>query len=264
MREKEFARGSKEEYGSGVRQLTYATGSDSIQEAHALLGGPQGLIRRAALAVGNPGADNGCIDSGASVDQEIRSFADFCNEAGLKLDPASVAECIKSSPIHPGLEHRVGIFRNLGRIIKVYNTRLFDEDTGEVFYKPAELLFDCLTDHLLANHPFGDEVHLEGYYEDCEGVHVVITQPYINGKHWKNWSQLVLKLESQGFEHVSKGSTKASFWMDAGNVGRILVTDMPEDNVVVGSSGMAHPIDVHFSFPGRQARLDALNALGIL
>jgi hypothetical protein len=264
MSEKRVAKGTKEDYFLRNNQLVYENGPDSIQKAHALFGGPQGLLGSAARAVGNAGGYHGHLDSAASTEQEIRVFADFCNQARLSLEPASVEGFIKDSPIHPGLEHRVGILLSRRRVIKEYNTRLFDEDTGEVFFKPAEQLFDYLTDHLLANHFFDDDVHLEGYYEDSEGVHVVISQPFIEGTHWKNWSKLVQKLESQGFEHVSKGSTKAQFWIDAGGAGPILITDMHEDNVIVTPSGMAYPIDVHFGFPSRQARWEALKKLGIL
>lgn len=162
-----------------------------------------------------------------------------------------------------GIEHRVGLWRERGRVIKDYNSRLFNEETGEVFYKPAELLFDYLTDHLLANHVFDDEVWIEGFYEENGNVHVVISQPYIKGRH-PAWADLVRLLENQGLEQESPGTSKARFWYETGIAGRLLVTDAHEDNVLIGQDDIAHPIDVHFSFPGRQARLDALHTLGIL
>jgi len=42
-----------------------------------------------------------------------------------------------------------------------------------------------------------------------------------------------------------------------------MVTDVHEDNVITASSNTAYPIDVYFSFPGREARIAALKALGI-
>lgn len=42
-----------------------------------------------------------------------------------------------------------------------------------------------------------------------------------------------------------------------------MVTDVDEDNVIIAASNTAYPIDVHFSFPGREARIAALKALGI-
>ena len=179
------------------------------------------------------------------------------------LMPQTVAELIEQNFVGKGIEHSVGLLPGRSLVIKDYDTTLFDEETGTVFYKPAELLFDYLTDHILANHLFGDTVELVGAYEERSFIHLVVTQPFIEGQH-PSWANLVHQLRVQGMEHESPGMTKARFWIDGGNAGRLLVTDVHEDNVLISQSGMAHPIDVHFSFPGRQARLNALNTLGIL
>lgn len=162
-----------------------------------------------------------------------------------------------------GLEHTVAVLRDEGRVIKDYDTRLFNEETGEVFYKPAELVFDYLTDHLLANHFFGDDIVLKGFYEEQGSLHVVITQPFIEGNH-PAWPELVELLERQGLEHESPGTARARFWVDGGPAGRVLVTDVHEDNVIVGRTKMAYPIDVHFAFGGRTARMNALRTLRLL
>lgn len=91
---------------------------------------------------------------------------------------------------------------------------------------------------------------------------MVITQPFIQGEH-PSWDELVGDLEKQGLEQVDPGSDKARFWVDGGPAGRILVTGVHEDNVIIASSNTSYPIDVHFSFPGREARIAALDALGI-
>lgn len=179
------------------------------------------------------------------------------------LMPQTVAELIEQNFVGKGIEHSVGLLPGRSLVIKDYDTTLFDEETGTVFYKPAELLFDYLTDHILANHLFGDTVELVGAYEERSFIHLVVTQPFIEGQH-PSWANLVHQLRVQGMEHESPGMTKARFWIDGGTAGRLLVTDVHEDNVLISQSGMAHPIDVHFSFPGRQARLNALNTLGIL
>ena len=134
--------------------------------------------------------------------------------------------------------------------------------TFETFFKPAPLLFDYLTDHLLANHFFGDEIRLEGFFEEQANLQVVISQPFISGRH-PVWQQLVEVLEAQGMIHEKPGSNKASFWIDGGPAGQVLVTDVHEDNMIISSSVVAHPIDVHFTFPSRAARLEALKLLGL-
>lgn len=164
--------------------------------------------------------------------------------------------------LRQGLEHRVGTWREKSRVIKVYDPREIDDLTFETFFKPAPLLFDYLTDHLLANHFFGDEIRLEGFFEDQSNLQVVISQPFISGRH-PVWQHLVNVLEAQGLIHEKPGTNKASFWIDGGPVGQVLVTDVHEDNVIVSSSGIAHPIDVHFSFVSRAARLEALRMVGL-
>lgn len=243
--------------------LSYVNGPDSLTKAHALFGGPQGLLRSAAAAIAKPGTGDPGVHSSDPAEQEIRAFADFIQGSGLMLMPQTVAELIQQNFIGKGIEHSVGLLPDISLVIKDYDTTLFDEETGTVFYKPAELLFDYLTDHILANHLFGDAIELVGAYEERGFIHLVVTQPFIEGLH-PSWTNLVHQLQGQGMELENPGTTKARFWIDGGNAGPLLVTDVHEDNVVISRSGMAHPIDVHFSFPGRQARLDALNALGIL
>lgn len=70
-------------------------------------------------------------------------------------------------------------------------------------------------------------------------------------------------LEEQGLLHECQGSQQSRFWVEGGEAGRILVTDVHEDNVIVTPARQAQPIDVHFSFPGRAARLHAMQTLGL-
>lgn len=179
------------------------------------------------------------------------------------LDARLIQRTIEQNFLGKGMEHTVGVLRDCGRVIKDYDTRFFDEETFEVFYKPAELPFDYLTDHLLANHLFGDDIWLEGFYEEEGSLHIVISQPFIQGRH-PGWQELVDLMDAQGLAHESPGSTKARFWLDGGSAGRILVTDVHEDNVLIGQLKQAHPIDVHFSFAGRAARITVLDAFRVL
>lgn len=161
-----------------------------------------------------------------------------------------------------GMEHRVVAPQGSACVLKDYDPRLIDLETFEVFYKPAEHLFDYLTDHLLANHFFGDDLRLYGFHFVESHLHVLLSQPFIAGRH-PDWEEMVALLENQGLLHERQGSQMFRFWVDGGDAGRILVTDVHEDNVIVSSAGVAHPIDVHFSFPGRESRLLALQKLGL-
>ncbi len=178
-------------------------------------------------------------------------------ETGLILDLFAD----KENRLAGGVEHEVVVIPKETLVIKDYDTRLFNE-AGYPRLQPTECLFDYLTDHLLANHLFGDDIRLKGFYEVEDRFHIVITQPFIQGRH-PSWDELVGDLERQGLEQVDPGSGKARFWVDGGPAGRLLVTDVHEDNVIIASSNTAYPIDVHFSFPGREKRIAALEALGI-
>lgn len=221
------------------------------------------LLRSAAAAVADAGKDHLRGDTADRAEQEIRALARFGEGKGLMLDAALVRQALRHLPVKRGMEHEVGLLEWAGRMIKDYDTRLFDEDTFEIFHKPAELPFDYLSDHLLANHLFGDDIGLEGFYQEGKALHVVITQPVVLGKHPSSWKELVETLENQGLRHAAPGGSVGRFWLDGGDAGAILVTDVHEDNVIISRSGVAHPIDVHFKFPSRDARLKALKAFGI-
>ena len=179
----------------------------------------------------------------------------------LEAGAISLLFAEKENRLSGGVEHEVVVLPEEGLVIKDYDTRLFNE-AGFPRFKSTECLFDYLTDHLPANHLFGDDIRLKGFYEVDGRFHIVIIQPFIQGRH-PSWDELVGDLEKQGLEQVDPGSDKARFWVDGGPAGRIIVTDVHEDNVIVASSNTAFPIDVHFSFPERGARLAALKALGI-
>lgn len=161
-----------------------------------------------------------------------------------------------------GMEHHVVSPHDSACVFKTYDPRLMDMETLEIFYKPAENLFNYLTDHLLANHFFGDDIRLCGLYMEQSHLHLLISQPFIAGKH-PGWEEMVTLLEEQGLQHERQGSQQSRFWVDAGEADRVLVTDVHEDNVIVTPSRQAHPIDVHFSFSGRASRLQALQKLGL-
>jgi len=170
------------------------------------------------------------------------------------LETAAVRKLLdKAVFVGQGLEHRVVVPAGTACVIKDYDPRVIDVETFEIFYKPAEHLFDYLTDHLLANHFFGDDIRLYGLYVEQSHLHLLLSQPFITGKH-PAWDEMVELLEQQGLEHERQGSQQSKFWVDGGDAGRVLVTDVHEDNVIVTPSRQAHPIDVHFSFPGRAAR----------
>jgi hypothetical protein len=72
-------------------------------------------------------------------------------------------------------------------------------------------------------------------------------------------------LEQQGLRHESPSSNIPNFLIEGTQAGTICVYDLHENNVILGSvSRLMHPIDAHFYFNDRAARIGALQALGIL
>lgn len=178
------------------------------------------------------------------------------------LDGVQVHQLLTREPLPPGIEHKVGVLREDKRVIKDYDPRLLDETLYPI-YKPTDSLFDYLTDLLLCNHLFGDDLRLHGFYEEHNQPHVIISQPFVDGSH-PDWPTLVERLEAQGLLQEKPGSTQGRFWVDAGPAGRLLVTDAHEDNVIINpKTKRAELIDVHFSLGGRESRIRALKALDL-
>ncbi|MEZ5387668.1 MAG: hypothetical protein R3F13_19340 [Prosthecobacter sp.] len=245
-----------------MKQL-YPHGPDALEKAETLFGGPHGLLRGAAAAVAcaRPHHEDG--HPADPTKQEIRALARFGDEAGLMLNSSGVRDLIAESEfVGKGLEHQVVAPEGVNWVLKDYDPRVIDEETLDIFYKPAELLFEYLTDHLLANHFFGDDIRLRGFYLEQSNLHLLLSQPFIEGRH-PSWRELVDMLEAQGLLHERHGSNQSRFWVDAGPAGRILVTDVHEDNVIVTAAKTAYPIDVHFSFPSRSARIEAMKLLSL-
>lgn len=180
------------------------------------------------------------------------------------MDAGGVKRLIQEEFVGRGMEHEVGGVHDQKRVLKDYDPKEFDEETGETFFKPTASVFDYLTDLMLANHLFSDDLKLEGFYEEGNNLHIVISQPFVQGQHPKEWEALVENLQRQGLQHEFPGTVKARFLVDGGPAGQIRVTDVHEDNVIMSPlTKMAHLIDVHFSLGGREARLGVLRALGL-
>lgn len=72
-----------------------------------------------------------------------------------------------------GKEHRVAWLPDPKVVLKVADARKL----------ATESLFDYLSDLLLSNHFFDDEIQLLGGTMEGERLQIVITQPYIDGIH---------------------------------------------------------------------------------
>lgn len=148
-------------------------------------------------------------------------------------------------------------------MLKAYNPRLIDEETGDMAFKPTDSLFDYITDHMLVNYVFGDDIHLEGLYRQNGALFIVISQPFVAGDH-PLAEEIPSRLADQGLVQTDLKSPN-EFYVHGGEAGALIIKDVHADNVVLGShTGLLHPIDIHFKFGGLKSRLAALHTLGLL
>lgn len=173
------------------------------------------------------------------------------------FDAKGVTKLIEDDFLGFGMEHRVGVLRSSLRVLKSYDPRDFIEEEGEVLNKPTDSLFDYLTDHLLSNYLFGDDVRLEGFYKVREALFIVISQPFIAGKHAR-LKVMTAALEKLGLRSLGHNRFEVG---EPGN--SLIVTDIHEGNVLIDRGGNPYVIDVHFKFGSRAARLKTLESLGL-
>lgn len=232
---------------------TYVSGPESPVKAQDRCGGSKGLLRLAAEAIKPSEATLSGAGACPAVDDEARALIRFAEDMGLMMDAAAIRLLFQTNKIRGGSEHDVAHLKEVQRVIKDLNVRR----------KATESLFDYLTDFQLANFHFGDDIQLEGFYQDPDGFHIVTSQPLVEGVH-PDWETLKAGLEFQGLRHAQPLSRIPSFILPDSGAGEILVIDVHENNVILGRhSGSMEPIDAHFYFDSPGDRIAALQALGL-
>lgn len=224
----------------------------ALEKAHARFGGSQGLFRCAAQSV----ADTGCGDDGAgsreSGDDEVSALRHFASHSGLWMHATAVKALLETYPMRGGKEHRVAYLPDEGRVIK----------DADVHSLATESLYDYLAELLLCNRFFDDDLQMLGCYEEGERLHLVISQPYVNGTH-PDWVELKAGLVAQGLRDPTPRSQGGNFIIDHEILGSVDVFDLHVNNVIRDATGWLHPIDAHFYFDDRVTRMAALRSLGL-
>jgi hypothetical protein len=170
--------------------------------------------------------DAGACDTGGdpadSTEPEIRALARFGYEASLMLETKGVRKLLDEAVfVGQGLEHRVVAPIGTNCVIKDYDPRLIDLETFEIFYKPAEHLFDYLTDHLLANHFFGDDIRLTAFILSSpiciccfpSPSSPAVTRP--GRRWWSCWKHRDSSTQTKAASNLGSGSmavTQATCW----------------------------------------------------
>lgn len=168
------------------------------------------------------------------------------------MHATAVKALLGANPMRGGKEHRVAYLQAEGRVLKV----------ADVHALATESLYDYLTDLLLCNRFFDDDLQMLGCYEEGGRLHLVISQPYVNGTH-PDWTELKTGLVAQGLRDPYPRSQGGNFIIDDDMLGAVNVFDLHVNNVIRDSTGWLHPIDAHFYFDDRAARTVALQKLGL-
>lgn len=220
---------------------------------HRFLGGSQELLRRAAQSLADAGTGDDAAGAGQSIDDEVRALSRFIADVGRELNAAVVRASLEANPMRGGKEHRVAFLPEVERVLKVADARML----------ATESLFDYLTDLVLSNHYFDDDIRLEGGYTEGGRPFIVITQPYISGIH-PDWPELRAGLARHQLRDPAPRSLGGNFIFDDDLLGEVDVFDLHPNNVIQDASGWLNPIVAHFYFDDRVKRMAALQKLGLL
>lgn len=168
------------------------------------------------------------------------------------MDVRLAEQLLDANPMRGGKEHRVALLPMEGRVIKV----------ADVQALATESLFDYLSDLLLSNYYFGDDVQIFGCLTAGDRLHLAITQPYVSGVH-PDWPALRHGLTQMGLIDPYPRSEMGAFVIADPILGAVDVFDLHPNNVILDASERLNPIDAHFYFPDRATRIRALRTLGL-
>lgn len=164
-----------------------------------------------------------------------------------------VEQKLAEKPMKGGKEHRVAYLPDQNRVLKVADARKL----------ATESVFDYLSDLVLSNHYFDDQIHLVGAVQTKSSLCLVISQPYINGVH-PDWPELREGLSRHLLRDPAPRSQGGNFIFDDELLGEVDVFDLHPNNVIRDASGWLNPIDAHFYFHDRQQRIEAMRQLALL
>ncbi|MBK8090943.1 MAG: hypothetical protein IPK32_02795 [Verrucomicrobiaceae bacterium] len=219
----------------------------------ALHGRAAGFLRRAAQSLADAGCGDAPESAGESIDDEIRALSDLLDRKRRWLSVDEVEQVLRDDALKGGKEHRVALLPDRNLVLKVADARK----------RATESLFDYLSDQLLSNHFFDDEIQLLGGTMEGGRLQLVLTQPYIDGIH-PEWEALKAGLIRQNLRDPAPRALGGKFILDHDLLGEVDVFDLHPNNVIQDATGWLHPIDAHFYFDNRATRLTALKSLGLL
>lgn len=249
-KEPALAMGSKRVDKPSLLSDYFLDGKDALTQAENSLGGSQGLLLRAAGDI----ADAATYDAGSSApqssDDETDALTRFARQHRLMMDAEGVRSFMAVRKMKGGNEHLVSHVVEAGRVLK-------DLDAHRL---ATESLYDYLTDLSFSNLLLEDDLAIEGFYQHLGRLHIVTSQPYINGPH-PDWPALKAGLVKQGMIDPAPNSQTGQFILPHPILGQVDINDLHTNNAIQTHDGKTTPIDVHFYFDSHAARQSALQKL---
>ncbi len=159
------------------------------------------------------------------------------------MDGEKVAAWMEANKIEPGREHRVALAKDghSPRAVKTVGVNQL-KTVGPDGQMAPSTPYAYLTDHLISNLLYNDDITLEGFFHDPDSgaLHIVISQPWIPGKH------------------PTKEALRA--WMDK-QEHDIKMVDVKPANAIETANGEIYPIDFHYQFENDLDRQKAIEDL---
>lgn len=168
-----FDRRPPVKHAPGIEPSIPITQAIQLARDDSVRAGATGFLRRAAQSLADAGGGDASESAGESIDDEIRVLSDLITRKRRWLSADEVGRELQNDALKGGKEHRVALLPGRNLVLKVADARKL----------ATESLFDYLSDLLLSNHFFDDEIQLLGGMLEGGRLQIVITQPYIDGIH---------------------------------------------------------------------------------
>jgi hypothetical protein len=171
------------------------------------------------------------------------------------FDRDSILDWMEAHKLKGGSEHKLGGDPVSLRVVKTVSVRQIGSET----------LYGHLTDYLLGNHFWADDVTLEGFYEGSavasrkgDNLHIVISQPWRVGNYptkenLKKWGV------QRGWNYQGGPETNPHFIDPA--AGKMSLWDVRPDNAIEDNEGVINPVDFHFYFADDVERQRSVSAI---
>ena len=170
-----------------------------------------------------------------------RALKSWAVTRGLKLSPGSFEEFVGDKEEFFGSEHTVYPDPDSNRVIKITHPPeegAFRSVGAERGPDRSQSAYDYLHSLASSNKLFGSDIRLEGILIGPEGLRIVTSQPFVQGRR-ADPGQIQEALEAEGFERTEAGDyTKEGFFL----------TDVNPSNVLASGNDLFF-LDVQVSAP---------------